>query len=96
MQLLRNRLVSTARQSMRKNSSLGQLYGNMQEAYNQMQTPLIYQQSSDLVRHNIIVITTMVFLVSFPQQNKIIIVISFVIHGGTTLSKKFQQACLGL
>ncbi|KAL8101113.1 hypothetical protein AgCh_033120 [Apium graveolens] len=47
-QLLRNRLVSTARQSMRKNSSLGQLYGNMQEAYKQMQTPLIYQQSSDL------------------------------------------------
>lgn len=46
-QLLRNRLVSTARQSMKKNSSLGQLYGNMQEAYHQMQTPLIYQQSSD-------------------------------------------------
>ncbi|CAI9104859.1 OLC1v1003642C1 [Oldenlandia corymbosa var. corymbosa] len=45
-QLLRNRLVATARQSMRKNSSLGQLYGNMQEAYQQMQTPLIYQQSS--------------------------------------------------
>lgn len=46
-QLLRNRLVSTARQSMKKNSSLGQLYGNMQEAYHQMQTPLIYQQPSD-------------------------------------------------
>ncbi|KAA8549045.1 hypothetical protein F0562_000729 [Nyssa sinensis] len=45
-QLLRNRLVLTARQSMRKNSSLGQLYGNMQEAYQQMQTPLIYQESS--------------------------------------------------
>ncbi|XP_052184263.1 boron transporter 1-like isoform X2 [Diospyros lotus] len=45
-QLLRNRLVATARQSMGKNSSLGQLYGNMQEAYQQMQTPLIYQQSS--------------------------------------------------
>ncbi|XAR61452.1 hypothetical protein NMG60_11035157 [Bertholletia excelsa] len=43
-QLLRNRLVATARQSMRKNSSLGQLYGNMQEAYQQMQTPLIYQE----------------------------------------------------
>ncbi|KAK1316189.1 putative boron transporter 2 [Acorus calamus] len=45
-QLLRNRLVATARQSLRKNSSLGQLYGNMQEAYQQMQTPLIYQEHS--------------------------------------------------
>ncbi|KAL5561064.1 hypothetical protein UlMin_030811 [Ulmus minor] len=47
-QLLRNRLVDTARRSMRKNASLGQLYGNMQEAYQQMQTPLVYQQSSSL------------------------------------------------
>ncbi|KAF5455445.1 hypothetical protein F2P56_025018 [Juglans regia] len=45
-QLLRNRLVATARKSMRKNASLGQLYGNMQEAYRQMQTPLIYQEHS--------------------------------------------------
>ncbi|KAG9157195.1 hypothetical protein Leryth_004866 [Lithospermum erythrorhizon] len=45
-QLLRNRLVATARESIGKNSSLGQLYGNMQEAYQQMQTPLIYQQQS--------------------------------------------------
>ncbi|XP_042488584.1 probable boron transporter 2 [Macadamia integrifolia] len=43
-QLLRNRLVATARKIMRKNASLGQLYGSMQEAYQQMQTPLIYQQ----------------------------------------------------
>lgn len=50
MQLLRNRLVDTARKSMQKNSSLGQLYGNMQEAYQQMQTPLIYQESSARVR----------------------------------------------
>ncbi|XP_051141617.1 boron transporter 1-like isoform X1 [Andrographis paniculata] len=42
-QLLRNRLVATARRSIQKNSSLGQLYGSMQEAYQQMQTPLIYQ-----------------------------------------------------
>nr|DAD39618.1 TPA_asm: hypothetical protein HUJ06_013941 [Nelumbo nucifera] len=41
-QLLRNRLVATAHKSTSKNSSLGQLYGNMQEAYQQMQTPLIY------------------------------------------------------
>ncbi|KAK2649753.1 hypothetical protein Ddye_017242 [Dipteronia dyeriana] len=45
-QLLRNRLVATARISMGKNASLGQMYGNMQEAYQQMQTPLIYQQSA--------------------------------------------------
>lgn len=45
-QLLRNRLVATARESIGKNASLGQLYGNMQEAYQQMQTPLIYQQQS--------------------------------------------------
>ncbi|KZV57592.1 boron transporter 1 [Dorcoceras hygrometricum] len=45
-QLLRNRLVDTVRQSMKTNSSLGQLYGNMQEAYQQIQTPLIYQESS--------------------------------------------------
>ncbi|KAJ0979988.1 hypothetical protein J5N97_015462 [Dioscorea zingiberensis] len=45
-QLLRNRLVATARQSMNQNSSLAQLYGSMQEAYQQMQTPLIYQEQS--------------------------------------------------
>ncbi|XVE73497.1 hypothetical protein DITRI_Ditri11bG0122700 [Diplodiscus trichospermus] len=45
-QLLRNRLVATARKSIRKNASLGQLYGNMQEAYQQMQTPLVYQEPS--------------------------------------------------
>ncbi|KAM0006558.1 putative bicarbonate transporter [Helianthus debilis subsp. tardiflorus] len=46
-QLLRNRLVETARESMKNNSSLGQLYGSMQEAYHQMQTPLVHQQPSD-------------------------------------------------
>ena len=48
-QLLRNRLVATAKKSMKLNASLGQLYGNMQEAYQQMQTPLIYQQPSAYV-----------------------------------------------
>ncbi|OWM62825.1 hypothetical protein CDL15_Pgr020119 [Punica granatum] len=47
-QLLRNRLVATARKSIKKNTTLGQLYGNMQEAYRRMQTPLIYQQSTVL------------------------------------------------
>ncbi|WVZ08985.1 hypothetical protein V8G54_022331 [Vigna mungo] len=45
-QLLRNKLVVTARKSMGKNASLGQLYGNMVEVYHQMQTPLIYQDPS--------------------------------------------------
>ncbi|KAE8724047.1 Boron transporter 1 [Hibiscus syriacus] len=44
VQLLRNRLVATARNSIKKNASLGQLYGNMQEAYQQMQTPLVHQE----------------------------------------------------
>ncbi|KAG5522929.1 hypothetical protein RHGRI_034919 [Rhododendron griersonianum] len=47
-QLLRNKLVSTARKSISKNSNLGQLYRNMQEAYNEMQTPLAYQIPSSL------------------------------------------------
>lgn len=45
-QLLRNKLVVAARKSIKKNASLGQLYGNMQEAYHQMQTPLVYQEPS--------------------------------------------------
>ncbi|KAK1627409.1 hypothetical protein QYE76_001724 [Lolium multiflorum] len=45
-QILRNRLVATARQSMRQNASLSQLYGSMQDAYQQIQTPLIYQQQA--------------------------------------------------
>ncbi|KAM3307803.1 putative boron transporter 2 isoform X1 [Capsicum chacoense] len=47
-QLLRNKLVSTARKSIDKNANLGQLYRNMQEAYNEMQTPLVYQTPSGL------------------------------------------------
>jgi len=46
MQLLRNRLVATARKCMGKNASLAQVYGRMQEAYQQMQTPLVYQEPS--------------------------------------------------
>ncbi|PON35184.1 Bicarbonate transporter [Parasponia andersonii] len=42
-QLLRNKLVSTARKSIRKNSNLSQLYRSMQQAYDEMQTPLAYQ-----------------------------------------------------
>lgn len=49
-QLLRNKLVSTARKSMDKNLNLGQLYQNMQEAYNEMQTPLVYQIPPALVK----------------------------------------------
>lgn len=46
MQLLRNRLVATARRCMKNNASLGQVYGSMQQAYQQMQTPLTYQEPS--------------------------------------------------
>lgn len=48
-QLLRNKLVSTARRSIRQNTNLGELYRNMQQAYNEMQTPLVYQNPSTLV-----------------------------------------------
>ncbi|XP_012478587.1 probable boron transporter 2 isoform X2 [Gossypium raimondii] len=47
-QLLHNKLVSTARKSISRNSSLSQLYQSMQEAYNEMQTPLVYQLPSTL------------------------------------------------
>ncbi|TKY55209.1 boron transporter 2 [Spatholobus suberectus] len=42
-QLLRNKLVAAARKSMQKNMNLSQLYQRMQEAYDQMQTPLAHQ-----------------------------------------------------
>ncbi|KAK7332641.1 hypothetical protein VNO80_29396 [Phaseolus coccineus] len=45
-QLLRNRLVAAARSSMRKQECLGQVYGSMQDAYWQMQTPLVHEESS--------------------------------------------------
>lgn len=41
--LMRNKLVVAAKNSIEKNSNLGQLYKSMQEAYNEMQTPLVYQ-----------------------------------------------------
>ncbi|KAH7513577.1 hypothetical protein FEM48_Zijuj12G0215000 [Ziziphus jujuba var. spinosa] len=46
LHLLRDRLVPTSRKCMRKNASLGQVYGSMQEAYQQMQSPLVYQEPS--------------------------------------------------
>ncbi|KAK1433824.1 hypothetical protein QVD17_10741 [Tagetes erecta] len=47
-QLLRRKLVNTARKSINKNSNLSELYDNMQQAYNGMQTPLAYQIPSSL------------------------------------------------
>ncbi|KAL6559395.1 putative boron transporter 2 [Orobanche gracilis] len=47
-QLLRNKLVSTARASIRRNANLSQLYRSMQDAYASMQTPLAYQAPSTL------------------------------------------------
>ncbi|GAA0150414.1 secondary carrier transporter [Lithospermum erythrorhizon] len=47
-QLLRSRLVETARDCMGQDGSMAQVYGSMQEAYKQMQSPLTYQQPSAL------------------------------------------------
>ncbi|MCL7022438.1 hypothetical protein MKW94_015085 [Papaver nudicaule] len=47
-QILRNKLVRTARTSISENASLGQLYSTMQEAYNEIQTPLVYQHPPGL------------------------------------------------
>ncbi|KAL7605509.1 hypothetical protein Lser_V15G17242 [Lactuca serriola] len=47
-QLLRRKLVDTARKSINKSSNLSELYEDMQQAYNEMQTPLVYQNPSSL------------------------------------------------
>ncbi|OIW15396.1 hypothetical protein TanjilG_15779 [Lupinus angustifolius] len=47
-QLLRNKLVSTARKSMRRNMNLSQFYQSMKDAYDEMQTPLVHQMPSTL------------------------------------------------
>lgn len=47
-ELVRKKLVKTAKKGIEQNASLGQLYGNMQEAFQQMQTPLVYQPASSL------------------------------------------------
>ncbi|GAB2269834.1 Probable boron transporter 2 [Dionaea muscipula] len=47
-QLLRNKLAASARRSMKMKSNLSQLYTSMQDAYNEMQTPLIYQMPPTL------------------------------------------------
>ncbi|MCH84515.1 boron transporter 1-like, partial [Trifolium medium] len=47
-QILRHKLVSTARTSMEKNMNLSQLYESMKEAYDVMQTPLVPQMPPTL------------------------------------------------
>ncbi|OIV98207.1 hypothetical protein TanjilG_28720 [Lupinus angustifolius] len=47
-QLLRNKLVSTARKSMRRNMNLSHFYQSMKDAYDEMQTPLVHQMPSTL------------------------------------------------
>ncbi|XP_060197638.1 probable boron transporter 2 isoform X4 [Lycium barbarum] len=47
-QLLRNRLVAKARKCMTENGNLAEVYEGMQEAYQQMQSPLIHQEPSSL------------------------------------------------
>lgn len=49
MQLLRNRLVAKARKCMTENGNLAEVYESMQEAYQQMQSPLIHQEPSSRV-----------------------------------------------
>ena len=70
---------------MRKNASLGQLYGNMQEAYHQMQTPLVYQSASSLVLTKLY--TNLLRFKSFE-----ILICSFDLHitilGNKTLLKR--------
>lgn len=46
MQLLRNKLVAAARKCIRNKATLGEVYGSMEEAYQQMQSPLIHQGAS--------------------------------------------------
>eukprot|EP00250_Pteridium_aquilinum_P010911 c19711_g1_i1 orf=380-2404(+) len=45
-QLVRTKLVRVARKSMQQNSTLAQLYGNMQEAFKQTGSPLVLQPPS--------------------------------------------------
>ncbi|XP_006337975.1 boron transporter 1-like isoform X1 [Solanum tuberosum] len=45
-QLLRNRLVAKARKCMTENGNLAEVYESMQEAYQQIQSPLIHQEPS--------------------------------------------------
>ncbi|KAL2341617.1 hypothetical protein Fmac_009557 [Flemingia macrophylla] len=52
-QLLRNRLVATARSAIKKLENLGQVYGSMQDAYWQMQTPLVHQHPSSQGLHEL-------------------------------------------
>lgn len=69
-QLLRNKLVSTARKSIQRNSNLSQLYRNMQEAYNEMQTPLVYQMPPalvDLFAFHFLIDTIIVVIHFFPN-----------------------------
>lgn len=46
VQLLRNKLVAAARKCIRNNGTIGEVYGSMEEAYQQMQSPLIHQGPS--------------------------------------------------
>ncbi|CAA7015987.1 unnamed protein product [Microthlaspi erraticum] len=51
-QLLRNKLVAAARKCMKNKATLGQVYGSMEEAYQQMQSPLIHQGPSRVLKQS--------------------------------------------
>lgn len=48
-QLVRTKLVRVARKSMQQNTTLSQLYGNMQEAFKQTGSPLVLQPPSSRI-----------------------------------------------
>jgi len=65
---LRNKVVSAARKSIQKNMNLNQLYQSMQEAYDQMQTPLAHQIPPPSVY----------IILSFPNDFKFVIFLTFI------------------
>ncbi|EFJ36311.1 hypothetical protein SELMODRAFT_78956 [Selaginella moellendorffii] len=48
-QINRDKLVKTAKSSINNNETLGQLYGNLQSAYKEMESPLRFQPASSRV-----------------------------------------------
>lgn len=65
---MRNKVVSAARKSIQKNMNLNQLYQSMQEAYDQMQTPLAHQIPPPSVY----------IILSFPNDFKFVIFLTFI------------------
>lgn len=69
---------------MKKNSNLGQLYQNMQEAYNEMQTPLAFQMPPTLVH-----VSKFISNYTFPLLFHDLITLEFQI--GTERAERFHH-----